>query len=109
MQDPVAYSTSFNFGPSIEANKTVWEVVQKVVECYGKGRVVDASEPGILHENTLLSLDVTKAYRMLDKWHARLSFGEAIAFTVAWYQEAVGGTDMWDYCVRQIQAHSDKE
>lgn len=109
MQDPVAYSTSFNFVPSIEANKTVWEVVQKVVECYGKGRVVDASEPGILHENTLLSLDVTKAYRMLDKWHARLSFGEAIAFTVAWYQEAVGGTDMWDYCVRQIQAHSDKE
>ena len=109
MQDPVAYSTSFNFGPSIEANKTVWEVVQKVLECYGKGRVVDASEPGILHENTLLSLDVTKAYRMLDKWHARLSFGEAIAFTVAWYQEAVGGTDMCDYCGRQIQAHSDKE
>ncbi len=108
IQDPVTYSTGFNFGPKIEANRTVWEVVQKCVSYYGKGRVVDASQPGAVHENTLLSLDVTKAYHMLDKWHAHLSFDEAIEFTVDWYKEALDGKDMWDYCVKQIQAHGDK-
>lgn len=108
LEDPVTYSTSFNFGPNIEANRTVWEVVEKLVNYYGKGKVVDKSEPNMVHENTLLSLDVTKAYRMLDKWHARLSFDEAIEFTVDWYKEALNGKDMWDYCVRQIQSHGQK-
>ena len=109
VEDPVTYSTGFNFGPHIEANRTVWEVVQKCVAYYGKGKVVDASVPGAVHENTLLSLDVTKAYRMLDQWHAKLSFDEAIEFTVDWYKEALSGKDMWDYCVKQIQAHNDKK
>lgn len=109
LEDPVTYSTSFNFGPNIEANRTVWEVVEKLVNYYGKGKVVDKSEPNAVHENTLLSLDVTKAYRMLDKWHARLSFDESIEFTVYWYKEALKGQNMRAYCVKQINAHGAKK
>lgn len=108
IQDPVTYSTSFNFGPGIETNRTVWEVVQKAIACYGKGEAVDKSEPNAVHENTLLSLDVTKAYRMLDKWKARLSFDETLEFTVSWYKDALDGRDMWNYCVEQIKQHGMK-
>ena len=107
MEEPVKYSEGFNFGPPIECNKTVWEVVEYLVKYYGKGKVVDASMPNMVHENTLLSLDVTKAYRMLN-WEAKLSFYEAIEFTVDWYKEALQSNDMFDYCKTQIQAHMDK-
>ena len=109
LENPAAYATSFNFGPKIEANRTVWEVVQKLAAYYGKGKVIDASSPSAAHENTLLSLDVTKAYRMLDGWSARLSFDEAIEFTVDWYKEALSSKDMYDFCVRQIKKHGEHD
>lgn len=108
MKDPVKYATAFNFGPHISANKTVLEVVRRLVAIYGKGEVVDASDPNAPHENTLLNLDVTKAYVMLG-WHAKLSLEEMLEFTVDWYKEALKSDDMYDFCVKQITAHASKE
>ena len=107
IEEPVKYSEGFNFGPSIECNKTVWEVVEYLVKYYGKGNVVDASDPNAVHENTLLSLDVTKAYKTL-QWKAMLNFYEAIEFTVDWYKEALVSDDMFEFTKKQIQAHMDK-
>ena len=107
MEDPIKYATSFNFGPHISANKTVWEVVSRLVEYYGRGKVVDVSNPSDLHENTLLNLDVTKAYVMLG-WEARWNLQEAIEKTVDWYKEALHSTDMYDFCVEQIKSHQSK-
>ncbi len=107
MEEPTEYAQGFNFGPKIECNKTVWEVCDYLVKYYGKGKIIDKSTPNQLHENTLLSLDVTKAYKML-KWEAKLSFYEAIEFTVDWYKEALNSNDMFNYCVMQIQKHMDK-
>lgn len=107
IEDPVKYATSFNFGPHISANKTVWEVVSRLVDYYGKGKVVDVSNPADLHENTLLNLDVTKAYVMLG-WEARWNLQEAIEKTVDWYKEALQTYDMYDFCVRQIKTHQAK-
>ncbi len=61
----------------------------------------------MVHENTLLSLDVTKAYKMLD-WEAKLSFYEAIEYTVDWYKEALHNDDMFEFCKKQIQSHMGK-
>ena len=107
IEEPKDYSQAFNFGPPVECNKTVWEVVQYLVKYYGKGNIVDASDPNAVHENTLLSLDVTKAYRMLN-WKAMLSFYEAIEFSVDWYKEALNNDDMFEYCKKQIKAHNSK-
>ncbi len=107
MEEPQRYSTGFNFGPSIKCNKTVWEVVEKLVNYYGKGNVVDKSDKNAVHENTLLSLDVTKAFSMLD-WEAKLSLDEAIEFTVDWYKESLKRDNMYDFCVEQIQKHMAK-
>lgn len=104
IEAPVEYATCFNFGPHISANKTVLEVVQRLVQYYGKGKVVDASDPNAEHENILLNLDVTKAYVML-AWEAQWNLQESIEKTVDWYKEALKGHDMYDFCVNQINAH----
>lgn len=107
LENPVTYAQSYNFGPPVECNKTVWEVVSYLVRYYGSGRVVDASDRDAPHENTLLSLDVTKAYLML-QWQAMFSLHEAIEHTVDWYTEAQRGSDMFEVCQRQIEAHMRK-
>ncbi len=106
MENPVEYSTAFNFGPHISANKTVFEVVKRLVDYYGKGHVVDVSDPNAVHENTLLSLDVSKAYVML-QWEAKWGLQEAIEKTVDWYKEALHNHDMYDFCVKQILEHGE--
>lgn len=106
LEDPITYATSFNFGPHISANKPVLEVVQRLVQYYGKGKVIDVSDPNAVHENVLLSVDVTKAYFMLN-WQTKWGLQDAIEKTVDWYQEAIKGNDMYDFCVQQIQEHND--
>ena len=106
IENPVEYATSFNFGPHISANKTVLEVVRRLVEYYGKGKVVDASDPNAVHENTLLNLDVTKAYVML-QWEAKWGLQEAVEKNVDWYKEALNSQDMYDFCVKQILEHGE--
>ena len=104
-QDPATYSTCFNFGPGLDANHTVREVAEKVISCYGKGSLIIKEQPGAVHENKLLNLDATKAYRMLDNWQTRWSFEQAIQCTVDWYKEALRQKDMWNYCLQQIETH----
>lgn len=106
MEDPVKYATGFNFGPHISANKTVFEVVSRLVDYYGKGKIVDASDPSAVHENTLLNLDVTKAYTML-QWEAKWGLQEAVEKTVDWYKAALSTPDMYDFCVQQILDHGE--
>ena len=106
MEDPIIYATGFNSGPHISANKPVLEVVRRLVDYYGKGKVVDASDPNAVHENTLLNLDVTKAYVML-QWEAKWGLQEAVEKTVDWYKEALNSNDMYDFCVKQILDHGE--
>ena len=82
------------------------EVVRRLVEYYGKGEVVDASDPNAVHENTLLNLDVTKAYVML-QWEAKWGLTDAVQKTVDWYKEALHSNDMYDFCVKQIEEHGE--
>ncbi len=107
LEDPITYATSFNFGPHISANKPVLEVVQRLAQYYGKGKVVNASDPNAVHENILLNLDVTKAYVMLN-WQAKWGLQDAVEKTVDWYQAALTSNDMYDFCVQQIQEHFKK-
>ena len=107
IEEPQNYSEPFNFGSPLECNKTVREVVEYLVQYYGKGEILDVSGAETLHENTLLNVDVTKAYKKL-RWKAMLSLPEAIEFTVDWYKEALKNQDMFEFCKKQIQAHINK-
>lgn len=63
-------------------------------------------DPNAVHENTLLNLDVTKAYVML-QWEAKWDLQAAIEKTVDWYKEALKNNDMYDFCVKQILEHGE--
>lgn len=104
---PKNFYDCFNFGPTIKSNKTVWEVVNKVIKSYGKGRAVDVSNPDDVHEAQLLYVDPTKAYVKLG-WSSVLNLDESVDYTVDWYKEELKGLDMYDYTVSQINRYYDK-
>lgn len=108
MGDPINFGTSFNFGPPQESNKTVWEVVQRLINAYGKGNAIDVSDPNALHEHNLLYLDITKANTMLN-WQPRLTLDESVKFSIDWYKKYLSqNIDMYDFCAEQIMQYSQK-
>lgn len=107
IENPQNFYDCFNFGPSIKSNKTVWEVVNKVIKSYQKGQAVDVSNPNDVHEAQLLYVDPTKAYVKLG-WSSVLTLDESIDFTVAWYKEELTGKQMYDYTVSQINKYYNK-
>jgi len=55
---------AFNFGPGPDSNRTVSDLVDEVLKTR-QGGWIDASQPGALHEATLLNLSIEKAERLL--------------------------------------------
>ena len=106
-KDPIKYSTSFNFGPNISSNKSVYYLVNYLTTYYGNGTEVKISQNKEQpHENKLLNLDVTKAYFFLN-WQARWTIEQAIEKTVDWYKENLKKPDMFDFCCEQIREHGE--
>jgi len=94
--------SAWNFGPTIQNSRTVGELVDRIVACWGTGGWRDVSSPDAPHEATLLRLDIKKAERELG-WMPRWSFERAVEQTVAWYKAAHHqGDRMHEYCFRQI-------
>jgi len=77
------FCSAFNFGPNREANRTVRELVEKILK-HWPGRWVDKSDPHAVHEAKLLHLETAKALRLL-KWKPVWNFSETIEQTVVWY------------------------
>jgi CDP-glucose 4,6-dehydratase len=86
-----AFSGPFNFGPQLQSNRTVKELVVEVLRTW-PGRWEDKSDPRAVHEATLLNLATDKAYHLLG-WSPRWTFEEAVAATVSWYKHVDGGAD----------------
>ncbi len=95
-------SQSWNFGPEIENTRTVAELIELVVSCWGQGSVAHAAEHGAPHEAGLLRLDISKAKRELG-WTPRWNFETAVEKTVTWYRAAHESKDMTEVCLRQIE------
>lgn len=100
----VTASQSWNFGPELDNTRTVAELIEGVVSCWGRGSVVHAAESGAPHEAGLLRLDISKAKRELG-WTPRWNFETAVEKTVAWYLAACESKDMKEVCLRQIQEY----
>jgi len=103
-EDPVRYTTSSNFGLYICSNKTVLEVVNGLVEYYEKGKAVAASDPNAVHKNTLLNLDTTNDYIILN-WEGKWNSTKIIQKAVDWYKEASKSDDMYGFCSKQLLEH----
>jgi len=84
MFNSTRFSGAWNFGPISEMNVTVREIVDKVIELWGKGKYkVESSSAK--KEAHFLSLDISKAKRELGLF-PRYDINKALKETVEWYK-----------------------
>jgi CDP-glucose 4,6-dehydratase len=81
--DP-SLATAFNFGPHLEANRSVRELVEEALR-HWPGSWADQSDPGAPHEASLLHLVIDKAHHQLG-WAPRWDFATTLERTVQWYR-----------------------
>jgi len=77
---------AFNFGPNIESNRNIRELVEEVLR-HWPGHWEDHSDPNAPHEAGLLHLNIDKASHYL-RWRPVWSFEKAVERTVTWYRLA---------------------
>lgn len=99
-----ALCSAFNFGPALSSNRTVAELVQKILQ-HWPGRWEDRSDPNAVHEAKLLNLTTDKTFHFLG-WSAVWNFETTISETVDWYREiSTGKTSAPTVTQRQIAAY----
>jgi CDP-glucose 4,6-dehydratase len=79
------YSTAFNFGPFIESNKTVKELVDECLK-YWKGDYYFERNVNSPHEAGVLNLSIEKAIKSLE-WNPKWDFSKSIELTINWYKD----------------------
>jgi len=86
--DP-SLATSFNFGPQLEANRSVRELVEHALRLW-PGSWADQSDPQAPHEASLLNLVTDKAHHQLG-WSPRWDFATTVERTVGWHRQVQEG------------------
>ena len=87
--DPAPLATAFNFGPQLEANRSVRELVEEGLR-HWPGRWQDQSDLQAPHEASLLNLVTDKAHHQLG-WSPRWDFATTVERTVGWYRQVQEG------------------
>lgn len=77
-------ASAFNFGPQLEANRPVRELVEEALR-HWPGLWQDHSDPSAPHEASLLNLVIDKAHHQLG-WAPRWDFATTVERTVNWYR-----------------------
>jgi CDP-glucose 4,6-dehydratase len=103
MSEPVELAEAWNFGPEAENVINVGDLVEMIIEIYGKGSWNDLSDTSAPHEAKLLSLDINKAkYRL--NWKPLLNAKETVELTVDWYKK-YNSENVLELCQRQIDEY----
>ncbi|MEB3353209.1 MAG: CDP-glucose 4,6-dehydratase [Cyanobacteriota bacterium] len=83
--EPQRYAGAFNFGPLLEANRPVRELIEAAL-CHWPGQWQDLSHPEAPHEAGRLHLQIDKAYHQL-AWQPQWRFLTTVQRTVEWYRQ----------------------
>jgi CDP-glucose 4,6-dehydratase len=100
--DPEGFGTAWNFGPPPMDCRPVAELAQLLAAAWGHGATVRAQPENSIFEETLLSLDSTRAETALG-WHPRWTLDTAVLKAAEWYRAHGAGRDMWELTQQQIQ------
>ena len=101
-EDPVPYSTAFNFGPDANDTVTVEDLVKIFQQRFGRGKYKITAPANAPHEAKLLLLDSNKAATMLG-WVPKLNATTAIQWTADWYADKE--RDAHTKCMAQIEQY----
>ena len=97
---------AYNFGPDIDSNKSVIELVNEIFKIW-PGKYYVQSDKTVPYEAKLLSLSSEKAKRNLN-WENKWSFQETIHQTINWYRKFHSGTDALQCCIDDIESFEAK-
>lgn len=84
--DPLRYSSAWNFGPMAGDNLTVLQLVNIAIQAWGHGTYEHYKTVGQPHEAGLLKLDINKAINDLG-WKPKWNANDAIDKTISWYKQ----------------------
>ena len=102
-----ASSSAFNFGPGPGSGRSVQELVEEVLKSW-EGTWQNKSDPSAPHEAHRLSLDTSKAAKVLG-WTPRWNFARTVRETVKWYRDAsvlASPSQFQELTRSQIEAYS---
>ena len=99
-----AYASAFNFGPSLEANRSVSELVETAL-AHWPGSWQDLSDPTAPHEAGRLHLQIDKAHHLLG-WRPRWPFATTVERTVGWYRDVLAGASSLECCLQDLEAYN---
>jgi CDP-glucose 4,6-dehydratase len=85
--NPLKYSTAFNFGPMHNDHLKVRELLDISINSWGSGKWEDHSNMQEPHEAGILMLDINKAMSELG-WTPKLNAIQAIEWTIDWYKKS---------------------
>ena len=98
-----AYTSAFNFGPTLEANRSVHELVEAALS-HWPGSWRDCFDPNATHEAGRLHLQIDKAHHQLG-WKPRWPFSITVERTVAWYRAVHDGGSPLICCLQDLEAY----
>lgn len=107
-EEPMAYRGSWNFGPRQDSSRTVEDLANQIVACWGKGRVRVKPRKDGPQEASWLFLNCDKARRMLG-WRTRWGFDRAVAETVDWYRRVMSGEPAAVATEQQIRTYQESD
>jgi CDP-glucose 4,6-dehydratase len=97
------FASAFNFGPALEANRPVQELVEAALQ-HWPGDWQDISDPDAPHEAGRLHLQIDKAHHQLG-WKPRWDFATTVTRTVSWYKAVHEGASALDCCLADLKAY----
>ncbi|MEP1094953.1 MAG: CDP-glucose 4,6-dehydratase [Cyclobacteriaceae bacterium] len=83
--EPSKHSMPWNFGPKMEDNISVENLVQKAINIWGSGEFKVLREANQPHEAGLLKLDISQAVNQID-WKPKWNCDVAIEKSINWYK-----------------------
>lgn len=105
LDDPIAFSGAWNFGPDYSNLTSVEELVSLLILKWGKGTYTIHNSQ--VHEAKLLTLDISKVKYLL-KWYPKWNIEETIERTIEWYKK-YHHENVYDLCVKQINHYCKEE
>ena len=99
---------AWNFGPRLEAHRTVSEVAEFFQIHFPTLKIKYATAKPHLHEANLLKLNIEKAMSRLG-WKPRLSLDETLSWTALWYKAYLSkAPHLRELTLSQIQEYENR-
>ncbi len=86
-ENPSKYSSAWNFGNETKSVRTVKQIVNQIIECWGSGKLKYYKNKSFFEQYDIL-LDIRKAKKRL-KWFPTYSIKESVKLTAEWYYKVL--------------------